>query len=56
MKSFINMKKDNQISKLNIDYSNKSTKIKNVFVKNKTEKNIRLVNLKFENLNDGKLR
>ena len=54
MKSFINMKKDNQISKLNIDYSNKSTKIKNVFVKNKTEKNIRLVNLKFENLNKKK--
>ena len=43
MKSFINMKKDNQISKLNIDYSNKSTKIKNVFVKNKTEKKLKKI-------------
>ena len=49
MKSLIN--KSNQISKLNIEFSNKSTKIKNIFVKHKTQNKFGIINLKFENIN-----
>ena len=52
IKSLINNRiKD---SKMNIDLSNKSTKIKNIFVKHKTQNKFGIINLKFENINKKK--
>ena len=52
IKSLIN--NSSQISKLNMDFSNKSTKIKNIFIKHKTQNKIGIINLKFENINKKK--
>ena len=49
IKLLINNSIPNQ--KMNIDFSNKSTKIKNIFVKQKTENKFGIVNLKYENIN-----
>ena len=52
IKSLINNRIKN--SKMNIDFSNKSTKIKNIFVKHKTQNKFGIINLKFENINKKK--
>ena len=49
IKSLIN--NSNQISQMNIEFSNKSTKIKNIFVKHKTQNKFGITNLKLESIN-----
>ena len=45
---------NNSFSKINLDFSNKSTKIKNIFVKHKTQNKLGVINLKFENISKKK--
>ena len=52
IKSLIN--NSNQISQMNIEFSNKSTKIKNIFVKHKTQNQFGIPNLKLESINKKK--
>ena len=49
IKSLIN--NSNQLSQMNIELSNKSTKIKNIFVKHKTQNKFGITNLKLESIN-----